>query len=209
MTEEKNISPYMKSLRDKILDVAMHAFATKGIKAVRMDDIAQALAISKRTLYEIYDNKEKLLYEGVKKFKSIKDKEFMELNAESKNVIEVLLRIYHQKVEEFRLTNPVFYTEIAKYPSVIDFLNKDRAQSHEQFLVFLRRGVKEGYFRNDVNIELFSMMFSSIGEFIMRNQLYNQYTIEDLLKNLVLVSLRGFCTEEGIKLLDYYFSQKA
>jgi len=205
MMEQKTKSPYMLSLQDKILDAAMLAFAQKGIKAVRMDDIAQMLSISKRTLYEIYDNKEKLLFEGVKKYKLIKDKEFEKLSAESNNVMEIMLAQYRQKVEEFHNTSPLFYADITKYPSVVKFLNDERHQSHEQFIGFLQRGIREGYFRNDINLELISEMFSSIGEHIISHQLYNQYSMEELVNNLVLVSLRGFCSIKGIHQLDQYF----
>lgn len=57
MQEKKNISTYREALKDKILETAMVAFAEKGIRAVKMDDIANSLSISKRTLYEIYGNK--------------------------------------------------------------------------------------------------------------------------------------------------------
>ena len=57
---------YRRSLKQKILTTAASLFAKHGIKAVKMDDISNELSISKRTLYEIYDNKELLLFECVK-----------------------------------------------------------------------------------------------------------------------------------------------
>ena len=39
----------------------MEMFATQGIKAVRMDDIARSLGVSKRTLYEQFGDKQGLL----------------------------------------------------------------------------------------------------------------------------------------------------
>ena len=62
MQDFKNISTYKEALKDKILTTAMTAFARNGIRAVKMDDIANALSISKRTLYEVYRNKEDLLF---------------------------------------------------------------------------------------------------------------------------------------------------
>ena len=53
MQENKNLSTYRLGLKGKILDTAMKMFAKNGIKAVRMDDIAHALNISKRTMYEL------------------------------------------------------------------------------------------------------------------------------------------------------------
>ena len=66
MQEFKNLSAYRRGLKGKILETAMVMFAKNGIKAVRMDDIASSLNISKRTLYEIFENKEVLLFEGIK-----------------------------------------------------------------------------------------------------------------------------------------------
>ena len=63
MAKYKNITPtiYRQELKGKILVTAMSLFKREGIKRVKMDDIAQALSISKRTLYETYENKEQLL----------------------------------------------------------------------------------------------------------------------------------------------------
>ena len=68
MQETKDISPYKQGLRDVIIDAAIKSFAEKGIRSVKMDDVAAELSISKRTLYEIFDRKEDLLFEGVKLF---------------------------------------------------------------------------------------------------------------------------------------------
>ena len=62
-----HISEYRAALKGKILDKALQLFFANGIRAVKMDDIAKSLSISKRTLYELYDNKEILLFECLKK----------------------------------------------------------------------------------------------------------------------------------------------
>ena len=56
MQEIKETNSYRLALKDKILDAAMNAFMKRGIRAVKMDDIAQQLTISKRTLYDIYED---------------------------------------------------------------------------------------------------------------------------------------------------------
>lgn len=50
-------------VKDRIIRQALKSFADHGIKSVRMDDIANSLKISKRTLYEIFADKETLLTE--------------------------------------------------------------------------------------------------------------------------------------------------
>jgi AcrR family transcriptional regulator len=202
MKENKIMTIYMESLRERILETAMSAFAKEGVKAVKMDDIARRLSISKRTLYEIYENKESLLCEGLKKYKTEKEREQTEIYKNSKNVMDTILYVYRQKVVEFKKTCPEFYAEIVKYPSVVKLFQEDRQLSHERMMIFLKRGVDEGYFRSDVNLELASKMFDAISVYIMKNQLYKQFTIEQLFHDFVFVSLRGFCTPEGVRILD-------
>ena len=54
--------------KERIIDQAMHMFVSQGIKSVRMDDIAQQLGVSKRTLYEMFGDKEGLLYLAMERY---------------------------------------------------------------------------------------------------------------------------------------------
>ena len=67
MQEVKNLSIYRQSLRDRILETAISLFMKNGIRAVKMDDIANVMSVSKRTLYEMYSDNEHLLYKGINK----------------------------------------------------------------------------------------------------------------------------------------------
>ena len=65
MQKNNPYTSYRMDLRTKILKCAMMNFRQKGIRAVKMDDIACQLSISKRTLYEIFIKKEDLLFESI------------------------------------------------------------------------------------------------------------------------------------------------
>ena len=51
--------------KEKILRAAKELFSRFGFKKATVDEIAEAAGISKRTLYEVFENKEKLLAELV------------------------------------------------------------------------------------------------------------------------------------------------
>ena len=204
MQETKNISPYKKGLRDKIITTAMEAFAQKGIRHVKMDDVAKELGISKRTLYEIFDKKEDLLYEGVKFYLGDRRTQ-MEVKAqECKNVMEIILLAYKLKVEEFRQTNPCFYTDLVKYPKVARYLAQQNQQMLTNMTKFIERGIEEGFFRKEVNPELVARLFDALGKYVMEQQLYCLYTIEDIFTNLVFVTIRGIWTEKGIEVIKQW-----
>ena len=82
---------YRQELRQRILAAAMMAFRQKGVRAVRMDDIASQLSISKRTLYEIYSNKELLLYECVRDHDETMERILAEQLAPDSSVMDILV----------------------------------------------------------------------------------------------------------------------
>lgn len=202
MQRIKGISEYRKSLRDIVIEASMKAFALHGVRAVKMDDVAQSLSISKRTIYEMFGNKEQLLIEVLKTYKAAKEKELNEKAANCQNVIELLFYAYYQKINTFKKTNPVFYSDLTKYPLVIELLQKDREEARQNYYEFLRRGISEGIFREDLHLDLIARLLDSVTSAMMNGELYRQYPIEDVFRNIAFVSIRGICTRKGLDLFD-------
>jgi len=202
MQEINETITYRKALKGKILECAMKAFTQHGVKAVRMDDVASLLGISKRTLYEVYKDKEELLFEGVKKYGGERKDSFVAFAQAADNVIEVVLELYRLKVEESRLVNPQFYADMQKYPKVMQYIKDSHDRSRTEMEQFFARGVSEGYFRGDVNSELALQLFDAIEQYVVGHSLIEKFSFEDLFGNMVLVTLRGLCTLKGIMALD-------
>lgn len=204
MQEIKNISSYRKDLREKILGASIDLFAKRGIRAVRMDDIANELSISKRTLYEIYDNKEDLLLECMKRYNMQKKELFMKIVESCDNVMDILLNIYRMKIEEYKITNPQIYSDLEKYPKVLEYFENEAATTSKRQRAFMQRGVEEGFFRADVNYELVSKFMEATHKYVMANRIYIEYPMDEVFHNIIFVSLRGFCTIKGIEVLDKF-----
>ena len=202
MQEIKETTAYKKLLKGRILETAMKAFAERGVKAVRMDDVAQMLGISKRTLYEIYRDKEELLYQGDMHFDQEAKKSMNAFIQQASSVMDIILEAYQRRVLRTGTVNPLFYEDIQKYPKVTDYLNKEREHAYDQFLGFLQRGVREGYFRDDINYELVAQMFNAINTFVMTQHLLSRYSIQQVFANMLLIPLRGFCTKKGLQVID-------
>jgi AcrR family transcriptional regulator len=202
MQEIKETTAYKKSLTGRILEAAMKAFAERGVKAVRMDDVSQMLSISKRTLYELYTDKEELLYQGVVKYDQDNRKHLTAFIEQASSVMDIIIETYQRRVVSIGSVNPQFYEDIQKYPKVVEYLNKEREHAYDQFLGFLQRGVREGYFREDVDYELVTQMFNAINTFVMNQHLLSRYSIQQVFANMLLVPLRGFCTEKGLQVIE-------
>lgn len=210
MTQPNYTTEHREALREQILKVATREFTTIGVKSVKMDDIARKLKISKRTLYEIYDNKEQLLLESVARRIHEFDATLERFDSSGeKQVIDILLEFYRLQMEELRDMNPVYYEDLHKYPSVMSFLEQVNKEHKAHSKDFFKRGVLEGYFRNDFNYELISLLGNNVMQNVMESKLYNTYSLQDIFRNVVMLFIRGLCTAKGIQELDRQLESRA
>ena len=76
-----------RELREKIIIAAGELFAKDGIRSVTMDDIAASFGISKRTLYELFSDKEALLIDCIRMEMELEEVYMREQAAQSYNVL--------------------------------------------------------------------------------------------------------------------------
>ena len=197
------INEYRKELKSRIIDYAMGEFYKRGVRAVKMDEISQGLHVSKRTVYEIFGDKEDLLLAGLK----IKNLEMREKLAAyscnvAHNVVDIIGYFYKLQMEVNSMVGVAFYEEIHRMPRVVEFFNQEHEREFADRVKFLKAGVEEGLFRQDIDYSLTMELLSASMSEIMRNQIYKKYSMQQIFDNFFLVIIRGFCTERGAALLN-------
>lgn len=199
---------YKLELRNRILKAAMTEFLHKGVKSVKMDDIANTLAISKRTLYEIYSNKEELLLEAVRIHEQEFNDHMLQYSLDKNhNVMDIIIEFYKKKLLAIADVSPLFLVELHKYKQVVEYLERMNAERHNNALLFFHRGVKEGFFRSDLNFDIILKTSSASVNYAMETQMYKNYSITAIMHNTIFLYLRGICTTKGIKVLDAAIEQ--
>ena len=194
---------YREQLRDRILNLAMHEFYVNGIKRVKMDDIAKKLVISKRTLYEIYNKKEDLLLEGIKMSECLCENHMEKFQQEkTPDVMDILVEFYKVQMERVRMINPLFFVELHKYSKIVSYLNKQHELRRHKSQKFFVRGVRDGYFRDDIDYGLVERFSTATMEYVMDNKLYKIYSMQHILYNVMFLFMRGFCTDKGLVIMD-------
>ncbi|HRN16087.1 MAG TPA: hypothetical protein PLF38_03430 [Xylanibacter oryzae] len=118
---------------------------------------------------------------------SIKQHKMDDFLNRNPNAMEIILEIYRQQVEELSHVNPLLYSELHKYKKVIACIQDNKRSNKDSALNFFNKGVEEGFFRSDV-----------------RSKFYMKYPFIDIYKNLLLVTVRGFATDKGLKILDEF-----
>jgi len=202
MSRAESSQSYRAAVRKKVISVANDEFTRQGVSAVKMDDIASTLSISKRTLYEIFGNKEDLLLACMMEWMDKEEERRNKAICSSKNVIEQFLDFYHAKLKEMSKASPMLYTDIVKYPKVMAYMEKVRKRSLDKDYEFFKRGVEEGLFRSDVNYMLVMQFAQAIVDYLLSHAVPKKATVEEIFRNVVLVTIRGLCTSKGISLLD-------
>ena len=181
MEQQDLLSSYRKDLKERILVTSMRAFKERGIRSVRMDDIATALGISKRTIYEIYSNKEELLLDGIMREDKARKLD-SQLYAQDKNhtVMDLIFHIYNREMADMASTTPLFFSELSKYSRVVRYLTNKTEKNYNVVLNFIS--------------------FSS--KLMMGERMFQKYDVNHLFTNVAVLFLRGFCTPKGVEFID-------
>lgn len=207
MKESENLSPARKALRERIIRTAYASFTKKGIKAITMDDIANLLSISKRTLYEIFRDKETLLRECVLYSQKMFDDYVEEISNGSYNVLEILLKLHQKALEVYTQTNRLFFEDIGKYPEVRKMVYDLRESTMEQNMIFFKQGVGQGLFREDIDFDIIKLLLHEQIDFLSNSELLSKYSFPELSTAVLLIYLRGISTCAGNRVLEHFIGE--
>ncbi len=190
---------------------AMKMFLLHGVKAVRMDDIASTLGISKRTLYEMFGDKEQLIWQSLELYCQELLNQMKQIEANSTNIFEECMLLLNARDKEADSMTR-FMEELRKYyPKIYDNWEKQyRKNDHEAMKKKLKQGVEQGLLLDNINFDLaiavFTFQLYSVREH-RRAMLPHDVSDKDAFRYIVTYFLRGMATEKGIKIIDQYLNE--
>lgn len=186
----------------------MRMFVTQGIKSVRMDDIAQQLGVSKRTLYELFGDKEGLLYLSMTCYFEQNRLRWDALCADARNVLESMFRVLGSVMDHADTTGRLMDNLKKFYPAVYDKLTREGTEKNRQeFRSMLRQGISEGLFLDRINIDLaINVLYYTASALVTRKGLVLPEGISEREAFVEIVSnfFRGISTAKGMQLVDDY-----
>jgi AcrR family transcriptional regulator len=199
-------------MKDRIIAASLEMFLKNGIQAVSIQTITRNTGVSSKTIYKLFRDKNQLLEKCLAvHYNRLFDQLNVEI-ASASNALEALLKLNEQVVDlEFR-TNPVFYQDLNYYyPLLQDKTGKRYGKKIQEILIgVFNQGKTNGYFRNEIQPEVFFITLNAIYGSITRNRIFEPLRIEvnKLIENTTLTYIRGCCTLFGIKFLDNYLKGK-
>lgn len=146
--------------KDKIMQAAFGMFCQRGIKSVSMDDIAQHLSMSKKTLYKWFRNKDEVIYEAMDAYLMGVQQDCECFIETSGNAIEELFQVVALTKRVFSNMHPSIFHDLQKYhPTSWDlWMQHKNGYILEKVRDNIKRGMKEGLFRKDLDVDVMARM---------------------------------------------------
>lgn len=193
-------------MKDAILETATELFLNQGFKSITMDDIAQRMAISKKTIYSHFNNKEAIV-------DAVTDTIFETVCCgidlicdQNRNPIEEIYEIKKLVMQNMRNEKTSPWYQLQKYyPKTYHSIKKRQFTYMQQCVTDnLKRGLEEGLFRDNIDIEFVSRIYFIGVTGIKDGELFpdSQFDGNNLYEQYLEYHLRGIVTPKGRKILN-------
>ncbi|MFB6457604.1 TetR/AcrR family transcriptional regulator [Chitinophaga sp. Hz27] len=143
-------------VHERIMETAFNLFRQFGTRSITMDDIAEKMGISKKTLYAHFTDKDDLVFQTISGFIMQIHKECHADKQRSADAIEEMFLVMEMIDNRLRNINPVIIHDLQKfhakaYQVFLDYQQNDLVAMVRQNL---ERGREDGLYRPDIDIRI-------------------------------------------------------
>jgi AcrR family transcriptional regulator len=197
-------------LKQRIIENASALFFRNGIKSITMSDIAAELGISKRTLYEIFCDKDELLEQCMLAHMKHNDCKLASFIETSDNVIDTLLQFHSMQLSSMWSVARSAVRDLRKYHhKIYDRFQECHHEKISGFIPFFEKGVKQGLIRDDIPFEILLFVLKRQFKTLMEDEnLPDKYPFNDYIRAMTLTFIRGIATPLGNEHIDKIINNK-
>lgn len=196
----------MNYQQHQIIFKSYQLFRQYGFKSVTMDDIARNIGVSKKTLYELFTDKDELVLEAVKFMLKDNQDKTDEVFASAKNAMEQIVGVLQLMEQMVRGLNMVCYIDLQKfYNTAYNYLQKHKQEYlYDCIVKNLQRGIHEGFYREDIDINIIAKYRMESALLVFQNNLFPQHEYDIVKVNYQIFAhfIYGISTLKGHKLFS-------
>ena len=198
--------------KERIAAKAEELFMQYGIRSVSMDDIANNLAMSKKTVYQYFADKDELVEAVVDGHIDIVEGDCMNCRKDAKDAIHEIFLTMEHIMQEFNNMNPMLLYDLEKF----HFKAYQRFKNYkDKFLLQIIRsniewGIKEELYRADLNVDVLSKyrIESIMIPFNVAVFPPGKYNLAKTSQIMIENFTYGLATIKGHKLIQKYNEQR-
>ena len=189
-----------------LVDEAVKVFWTYGIKSMTMDDMSARLGISKKTLYQHVKDKNDLVAKVLQHVSSRFKREIDEVLAKDLNAIDELFAITSRVAGQLHGIHPSIHFDLEKYhPEAFrEMVEGKRAEIYACMTTNMQRGIREGVYRDDLNIPMIATIYIARFDLVFDGELFppERFNMDELHWELFRYHIRGIASTKGLKYLQ-------
>jgi AcrR family transcriptional regulator len=199
------LPPNMEEREQQIIDGSAKVFMRLGIRSVNMDDVAQHLHISKKTLYQYVKDKNELVQRIIRHITDSHRECILGICKQGHGAIDESFEITRFVASQIGNMHPSIHFDLEKYhPEAWQLLQStSREDIYRCVSENLAKGIKEGMYRDDLNIDVIARIYISRFDVTFDGELFPQdkYRFEDVIWELFRYHIRGIASDKGVKYL--------
>lgn len=199
-------------IKDRIKQKADELFQRYGIRSITMDEIANQLGISKKTIYHSFADKDELVDEVITDMLSCNKELCNKYRSAASNAVQEVFFSIRMIEEMFENMNPAILFDMERnHPQTFK-----KFQHHKYFFLFdlikqnLQQGIKEELYRPDINTEVVAKVRLETMMLPFNQEIFpkSKFNLVDLEKQLIEYYLFGIASLKGYKLIVRYQQEK-
>lgn len=198
-------------MKESILHKASDMFLTYGFKSVTMDDIANELGVSKKTIYKYFSNKDELVYESTISVQDKINDIILEITNKGYNAIEenfVIKNVFNEMFKKAK-TSPMFQLK-KYYPETYSkFMEVELCTFNECIKANIEKGIEEKVYRKNVDVDIVKKFYFILVFGAYDSDLFGSNMAEILKVELKILEYhtRAIATLYGISILEKQLTQ--
>lgn len=198
--------------QNRILQKADELFRRYGIRAVTLDEIANNLGISKKTIYQYFEDKDALVDVVMMAEFEYNYQNCLKSRDTSKDAVDEIFKMMETMDEHFKNLNPIILLDLKKF----HFKTFEKFQNHMQqnlmqmIIANLKRGIAEGIYRENLNVEVLARFRMATVWLLFDVEVFPpaKFQLVDIFKEVLELFLYGLVNPKGYKQIEKYKQQK-
>ncbi len=189
-------------IKDRILNKTYELFTKFGFHKVTMQEIADSMGMSKKTLYKFFEGKEQIIREIIENKKCDIDNYLEKLwangNLDFVEKISSMMNFIRTQLPNMR--GPLFEDLKKNLPEIWMEINESRKKYiREKYSRLIREGIKKGSVRKDLDEEVVMLVYINAIHNILVPEILSELplTAEQVFDTIVSTLFMGIFTEEG------------
>lgn len=195
-------------VKDRIVKAASGLFMRNGIRSVSMDDIATNLAMSKKTLYKWFSNKDEIVHEAMQRHVAREENDCTIAFPTAANALEEMLQLMQWHRQLLTELHPSLFHDLQKYHPQAWRVFEEHKNTFvlQKVIENLRRGMAEGVYRDDLDVEALARLRLAEIELCFNPDVFphRQFELQHLHVMCLEHFLLGISSLKGHKLINQY-----